>query len=117
MKERLIEQYVSRMTINDVSNFAVKNGVNLNQDEVEMLYNKIVNNWKTIVFGTIGFENLINIIYNERLKDVPKILETPYVINPCTNKKEYPPYKFEIEMIKNKKMNKNLLNDIITYYK
>ena len=51
MKERLIEQYVSRMTINDVSNFAVKNGVNLNQDEVEMLYNKIVNNWKTIVFG------------------------------------------------------------------
>lgn len=51
MKERLIEQYVSRMTINDVSNFAVKNGINLNQDEVEMLYNKIVNNWKTIVFG------------------------------------------------------------------
>ena len=72
---------------------------------------------ENIGLGTIGFENLINIIYNERLKDVPKILETPYVINPCTNKKEYPPYKFEIEMIKNKKMNKNLLNDIITYYK
>lgn len=51
MKERLIEQYVSRMTISDVSNFAVKNGIILNQDEVEMLYNKIVNNWKTIVFG------------------------------------------------------------------
>ena len=72
---------------------------------------------ENIGLGTIGFENLINIIYNERLKDAPKILETPYVINPCTNKKEYPPYKFEIEMIRNKKMNENLLNDIITYYK
>ena len=28
-------------------------------------------------YGTIGFENLINVIYNERLKNAPKILETP----------------------------------------
>ena len=72
---------------------------------------------ENIGLGTIGFKNLINIIYNERLKDVPKILETPYVVNPRTNKKEYPPYKFEIEMIKNKKTNENLINDIINYYK
>ena len=64
-------------------------------------------------FGTIGFDALINVIYNEKLKDVPKILETPYV----GEKKEYPPYKFEIEMIKNKKFNPNLINDIINYYK
>ena len=64
-------------------------------------------------FGTIGFDNLIDVIYNDRLKDVPKILETPYV----GEKKEYPPYKFEIEMIKNKKFNKNLINDIKEFYK
>ena len=63
-------------------------------------------------FGTIGIDNLINVIYNERLKDVPKILETPYV----GDKKSYPPYKFEIEMIKNKKFNENLINDIINHY-
>ena len=63
--------------------------------------------------GTIGFDNLINVIYNERLMSVPKILETPYV----GEKREYPPYKFEIEMIKNKKFNNNLINDIINYYK
>jgi len=63
--------------------------------------------------GTIGFDNLIKIIYNEKLKNVPKILETPYV----GDKKEYPPYKFEIEMIKNKKFNDNLINDIIEFYK
>jgi len=63
--------------------------------------------------GTIGFDNLINVIYNERLESVPKILETPYV----GKKKEYPPYKHEIEMIKNKKFNENLIDDIIGFYK
>lgn len=62
--------------------------------------------------GTIGFNNLINVIYNERLKEIPKILETPYV----GEKKEYPPYKHEIEMIKNKQFNENLIQDIINYY-
>lgn len=62
-------------------------------------------------FGTIGFNSLINVIYNKRLENVPKILETPYI------DKEYPPYKHEIEMIKNKKFNENLYNDILNYYK
>lgn len=30
-------------------------------------------------YGTIGFENLINVIYNKRLDDIPKILETPWI--------------------------------------
>lgn len=50
---------------------------------------------ENIGYGTIGFQNLINIIYNDRLKDVPKILETPFVKD-----RLYPPYKFEIEEIK-----------------
>ena len=61
---------------------------------------------ENIGFGTIGFDNLINIIYNERLGEIPRILETPYV------DKLYPPYKYEIEMIRNKKFNSNLLDDI-----
>ena len=47
-------------------------------------------------YGTIGFNTLIDIIYNKRLEDIPKILETPYI-------GEHAPYKEEIEMIKNKK--------------
>jgi len=65
-------------------------------------------------YGNLGFENLINIIYHDKLKDVPKILETPYVKDESGS---YPPYKFEIEMIKDKKFNPNLINDIIKYYK
>ena len=34
---------------------------------------------ENIGYGTIGFDNLINVVYNDRLSDIPKILETPYV--------------------------------------
>ena len=61
---------------------------------------------ENIGFGTIGFDNLINIIYNKRLENIPKILETPYV------DKVYAPYKYEIKMIKDKVFNSNLIEDI-----
>ena len=61
-------------------------------------------------FGNLGFDNLINIIYNKRLEEVPKILETPWV-------GEYPPYKQEIAMIKNQEFNSNLKNEVEEYYK
>lgn len=51
-----------------------------------------------IGYGTIGFDKLINIIYNPRIKDLCKILETPFV-----NDRKDSPYKQEIAMIKNKK--------------
>mgnify|MGYP004659004197 FL=1 len=69
-----------------------KNPINSHKDRHE-----------NIGFGTIGFENLINVIYNERLKNIPKILETPYI-----NKKA--PYKEEIEMIRKKEFNSNMMN-------
>ncbi len=60
---------------------------------------------ENIGFGEIGFDNLIKIIYNDRIKDIPKILETPYVLDKA-------PYKMEIEMIKNKKFDSNLIEKI-----
>ena len=69
---------------------------------------------ENIGYGHIGFNNLLNVIYNEKIKDVPKILETPYIKD---ENNSYPPYKFEIEMIKEKKFNENLIKDIIEYYK
>lgn len=73
---------------------------------------------ENIGLGTIGFDNLINIIYNKKIESLPKILETPYIGKTNDDKKRiYPPYKFEIEMIKNKKFNNTLLEDIRKYYK
>lgn len=52
-----------------------------------------------IGYGTIGFDNLLRVVYNDRL-NVPFIIETPY-INRNTNE-SYAPYKYEIESIRNK---------------
>ena len=83
-------KYLKVIHINDS-----KNLINTHKDRHE-----------NIGLGTIGFDTLIKIIYNDKLKEIPKILETPYV-------EGKPPYKYEIEMIRNKKFNKNLIEDIL----
>ena len=57
-------------------------------------------------FGNIGFNTLLKFVYDERFANIPKILETPYV------DKEFAPYKYEIEMIKNKEFDSELLEKI-----
>lgn len=56
---------------------------------------------ENIGYGQIGFDALINIIYHSDFLHLPKILETPFI-------KNLPPYKKEIDMIKNKKFNPHL---------
>lgn len=77
-----------------------KNAIGMHKDRHE-----------NIGLGTIGFATLYKIATHEKLKNVPKILETPYV------EKLYPPYKFEITALKQGIENKNLIQDIIAYYK
>ena len=68
---------------------------------------------ENIGYGNIGFDILIKIIYNERIKNIPKILETPYVGKTDDDKEKiHPPYKYEIEMIRNKKFDTRLLDKI-----
>ena len=43
--------------------------------------------------GYIGLDNLLSVIYNKRLHDIPMILETPYI-------NEKAPYKEEIKLIR-----------------
>lgn len=78
-------EYLKLIHINDS-----KNEINMHKDRHE-----------NIGFGTLGFDILLKIIYHDKLKGIPKILETPYIGKNA-------PYKFEIEMIKNKKFNSNL---------
>ena len=71
-----------------------------------------------IGYGTIGFDTLINVIYNSRLENVVKILETPYTgEDENDDSRIYPPYKFEIDMIRSKEFNNNLYDDIKNCYK
>ena len=51
MKERLINEYVNRMTLDDVNRFALQNGINLKDDELRLIFSYIKNDWRTICFG------------------------------------------------------------------
>ena len=68
---------------------------------------------ENIGIGTLGFDNIIKIIYNKRLDNIPKILETPWIKD---DNDSYPPYKFEIEMIRNKEFDKEYIDKIKKYY-
>ena len=45
-------------------------------------------------YGYVGFDAINAIVHSEVFKDIPKILETPYI-------GDKPPYQKEIEMLKN----------------
>ena len=49
----------------------------------------------------------------KEFENVPKILETPYVKDPENSKKSYPPYGYEIKMIKDGKFDEDLQNKIL----
>ncbi|WP_090081116.1 deoxyribonuclease IV [Lentibacillus persicus] len=66
---------------------------------------------ENIGFGHIGFEALHYVINHPQLQEQPKILETPFVGEDKKNKK--PPYKFEIEMIKNGEFDNDLKEKIM----
>lgn len=60
-------------------------------------------------FGKIGFNALMQFVKDERFKDIPMILETPYVKD---ENKDYPPYKQEIAMVKSGTYDKDLIEKI-----
>ncbi|MFL2098666.1 deoxyribonuclease IV [Marinilactibacillus psychrotolerans] len=64
-----------------------------------------------IGFGEIGFEALSYIVHHPKLESLPKILETPYVGEDKKNKKA--PYGHEINMLKQKTFNPDLLDEIL----
>ena len=57
---------------------------------------------ENIGFGHIGFDALSYIVHHPQLMSIPKILETPFVGEDKNDKRA--PYKFEIEMLRNKSL-------------
>lgn len=65
---------------------------------------------ENIGFGHIGFDALNYIVHHPQLMEVPKILETPYVGEDKKSRK--PPYKFEIEMFRQKAFDDEVLEKV-----
>lgn len=66
-----------------------------------------------IGFGEIGFDALNRIVHHPDFKDVPKILETPYVPLPENPKKSLPPYRQEIAMLRAGIFDPSLLENVL----
>ena len=64
-------------------------------------------------FGHIGFEALMQVVNDENFAAIPKILETPYVKDPDNAKKSYPPYAYEIAMIRRGKFDPDMIEKIL----
>lgn len=64
-------------------------------------------------FGKIGFEALSYVVHHPDFKEIPKILETPYIPSPTNPKKSYAPYKYEIEMLRKDEFDPNMIERII----
>ena len=103
--DKLLEEFDKKIGIDKIGCVHVNDSKNINGSHKDRHEN--------FGFGSIGFDSLINIVYNERLERIPKILETPYVTKDDTSKeREYPPYKYEIAMIKNRVFDKDLIDKI-----
>lgn len=105
-----LEEFDSKIGLNKIGCIHINDSKNLLGSHKDRHAN--------IGIGNIGFDPLINIIYHDKLANIPKILETPYIGDTDESKERlYPPYRFEIEMIRNKKFNPSFLDEIRTYYK
>lgn len=47
----LISEYVNRMTKEDISKFALKQGIILDESELDTIYNYIKKDYKTFIYG------------------------------------------------------------------
>ena len=51
MYEFLIKNYISKLKTNDIKQFAQKNGIELNEQELKIIEKHIKNDWRTILYG------------------------------------------------------------------
>lgn len=51
MKDKLIIEYINRMTTRDIDQFAKKNGITLKQSELDLILKTIKMEWRTIIYG------------------------------------------------------------------
>lgn len=63
--------------------------------------------------GNIGFDTLNYIVHHPQMKEIPKILETPWVPVPNTEKVKKAPYQQEIAMLRSGEFNPHLIEDIL----
>ena len=67
MKGQLIKNYINKLTIQDINNIANKNNINLNDYELNFIYNQIKNNYNDLLYG--DSTNIFNELKNNVSSD------------------------------------------------
>ena len=49
----LINEYVNRLKKSDITYYAEKQGISLDKEETELIYNYIKKDYKTIIYGNV----------------------------------------------------------------
>lgn len=73
--DSLIKQYVNKMTINNINDFAVKNNINLCENELNLLLELAKNNYQDILTGNdeIVKKKLKNNLAEENYQKIIKL--------------------------------------------
>lgn len=90
--DEFLDEFDSKIGIDKIKCFHINDSMNTIGSHKDRHAN--------IGYGTIGFNNLLNVVYNKRLEGIPFILETPYINRNQSD--AYAPYKMEIESIRKK---------------
>ncbi len=51
MNDFLIQEYIKRLTVDDIKNFALKEGIDLNDEETAIIYKYLKDYWRTLLHG------------------------------------------------------------------
>ena len=78
MKDKFIQKYVDMLTINDIFKFARNNNVELSNNEANIIYKVIKNEWKTIVFD--DYKYILNKYKNDFTVDKLNKMEQLIII-------------------------------------
>lgn len=72
MYEALIKEYLKRLSLKDINDFAVKNKIVLQKNEDKIIYDFIMENWKEVYKGNakLAFEKLKKTLSNETYNNV-----------------------------------------------
>ena len=78
MKGQLIKNYINKLTINDVNSLAIKNDINLSNDELNFIYNIIKNNYNDLLYGdsTYIFNELKNNVSSDNYSKIKELFNT-----------------------------------------
>lgn len=75
MQEFLIKNYISRLTLKDIDEFAKKHGIELNEQELKLIEQHIRKDWRTIIYGNPRpiLDNLKNKLKNNEYQKIENL--------------------------------------------